>query len=98
MNINIIRNNQQYGPYDEQTILSYVNSGQILLHDKAIAVGETEPQTVKYYLKIAHLKVNRQDNGNIISQIGKIGGELLFPRTTLFSKQFLLDQRFLILA
>lgn len=40
MNVSVVRNNQQYGPYDEQTLLSYVNSGRILLHDKAIAVGE----------------------------------------------------------
>ena len=31
MNVFVIRNSQQYGPYDEQTLLSYVNSGQILL-------------------------------------------------------------------
>ena len=98
MDINIIRNNQRYGPYDEQSLLSYVNSGQILLHDKAIAVGEKEPQTVGYYLKRANLKPHIQDKGNILMQIAAIGGELLFPRTTLFSKQFLLDQRFLILA
>ena len=98
MDINIIRNNQRYGPYDEQSLLSYVNSGQILLHDKAIAVGEKEPQTVGYYLKRANLKSHIQDKGNILMQIAAIGGELLFPRTTLFSKQFLLDQRFLILA
>ena len=98
MNIYIIRNNQQYGPYDEQTLLSYVNSGQILLHDKAVAVGDNQEQTVKYYLKLANLKVQRQDKGNILSQISAIGSELLFPRTTLFSKQFLSDQRFLILA
>ena len=98
MQINIIRNNQQYGPYDEQTLLSYVNAGQILLHDKAIAVGESQEQTVKYYLKRANLKPHLQDKGNIITQISAIGSELLFPRTTLFSKQFLSDQRFLILA
>lgn len=98
MNINIIRNNQQYGPYDEQTLLSYVNSGQILLHDKAVAVGESEPQTVAFYLKSAGLKAHRQNKGNIISQIKAIGSELLFPRTTLFSRQFLSDQRFMILA
>jgi len=98
MDIYVIRNSQQYGPYDEQILLSYVNSGQILLHDKALVVGEKNPQTVGYYLKRSKLKVHRQDKGNILSQIAAIGGELLFPRTTLFSKQFLFDQRFLILA
>ncbi len=98
MTVYVIRNNKRYGPYDEQSLLSYVNAGQILLHDKAIAVGESQEQTVKYYLKRANLKVNRQDKGNILSQIKTIGSELLFPRTTLFSRQFLSDQRFLILA
>lgn len=98
MNINVIRNNQQYGPYDEQTLLSYVNSGHILLHDKAIAVGDSQERTVKFYLKRSKLKARRQEKGNVFSQIGDIGSELLFPRTTLFSKQFLLDSRFLILA
>ncbi len=33
--IYVIRNNQQFGPYDESTLVSYVNNGQILLCDKA---------------------------------------------------------------
>lgn len=98
MKINIIRDGQQYGPYDEQTLLSYVNSGQILLHDKAISVGDSQERIVKYYLKKAGLKVKRENKGNVFSQIYKIGGELLFPSTTLFSKQFLMDQRFVILV
>lgn len=98
MNIYIYRNNQQYGPYDEFSLQSYVNSGQILLHDKAQAVGENQPRTVRYYLRKAHLKTKIENKGNIFSQLKTIGSELIFPRTTLFSKQFLTDQRFLILA
>ena len=98
MQINIIRNNQQYGPYDEHTLLSYVNSGQILLHDKAMLVGESTPQTVRYYLNKAGLKCKRENKGNIVSQLNAIGSELIFPKTSLFSKQFISDQRFLILA
>lgn len=41
MNIYIIRNARRFGPYDDQTLLSYVNSGQILKQDKAIAVGDS---------------------------------------------------------
>jgi len=98
MKINIVRNNQKFGPYDEQSLLAYVNSGQILLHDKAIAVGDTTEYTVKHFLKSANLKPKRENRGNVFSQIKTIGGELLFPQTVLFSKHFLLDQRFLILA
>jgi RsiW-degrading membrane proteinase PrsW (M82 family) len=98
MEINVIRNGQQYGPYDEQTLLSYVNSGQILLQDQAVLVGESIPHTVRYYLKKACLKCKRENKGNLVSQLNAIGSELIFPKTTLFSKQFIYDQRFLILA
>lgn len=33
--IYILRNSQQFGPYDENTLLTYVNSGQILIQDQA---------------------------------------------------------------
>lgn len=98
MEINVIRNSQKYGPYNEQTLLTYVNSGQILLQDKAVLASESTPQTVGYYLKKAGLKCKRENKGNIVSQLNAIGSELIFPKTSLFSKQFISDQRFLILA
>ena len=96
MKINIVRNNQYFGPYDESALLAYVNAGQILLQDKAIAVGDATEHTVKHFLKSANLKPRRQHKGNVFSQLKAIGSELLFPHTTLFSKSFLLDSRFLI--
>lgn len=98
MKIYIIRNNQKYGPYDENTLLSYVNQGQILKQDRAIEEGRTEENTVSYFLKKAGLKIKVENKGNVISQLKAIGSELIFPRTALFSKQFISDQRFLILA
>lgn len=98
MNIYIIRNNQRYGPYTESTLLSYVNQGQILIQDKAIKDSDTLEQTVGFYLKTAGLKAEVTNNGNIISQLKAIGTELIFPKTTMLSKSFLSDQRFLILA
>lgn len=98
MNIYIIRNNQRYGPYTESTLLSYVNQGQILIQDKAIKDSDTLEQTVGFYLKTAGLKAKVTNNGNIISQLKAIGTELIFPKTTMLSKSFLSDQRFLILA
>ena len=76
MNIYIIRNAQRFGPYDEQTLLSYVNSGQVLKQDKAIAVGDSLEQTVGFYLKRANLKCHVLNGGNIISQLSKIGAQL----------------------
>lgn len=98
MDIYVIRNNQRFGPYTEHTLLTYVNDGQILRQDKAIAAGESVEQTVGYYLKKSGLKPKIANKGNIILQLSNIGKELIFPHTTLFSKQFLSDQRFLILA
>ena len=98
MNIYVIRNAQRFGPYDEKTLLSYVNNGQILKQDKAIAAGDSFEQTVGFYLKRANLKYKVPNNGNIISQLSAIGTGLIFPKAKLFSKQFLSDQRFIILA
>lgn len=98
MKIFVIRNGNKYGPYDEHTLLQYVHSGQILKHDRAIEDGGQVEQTVAYYLKCAGLKPRVENKGNIFSQLSAIGSELIFPKTVLFSKQFLGDQRFLILA
>ena len=98
MNIYVIRNGQRFGPYTEQTLLSYVNQGQILVHDKAIRDTDTVEQTAGFYLRQAGLKCRIPNKGNIVSQLKSIGSELIFPKTTMLSKSFLTDQRFLILA
>lgn len=98
MNIYVIRNGRRFGPYDEHTLLSYVNCGQVLKQDKAIAVGDSVEQTVGFYMKRAHLKCHVQNKGNIVSQLSMIGTELIFPKAKLLSRQLLSDQRFLILA
>ena len=69
MNIYIIRNTHRFGPYDERTLLSYVNNGQILKHDKAIAVGNSLEQTVGFYLKRANLKCHVQNKRNCFPSI-----------------------------
>lgn len=98
MNIYIIRNDQRFGPYDERVLLTYVANGKVLKHDKAIADGDSAERTVGYYLKQAGLKCRVQNKGNVFSQLSVIGSELIFPKSRLFSRQFLSDQRFLILA
>ena len=100
MNIYILRNNQRFGPYQEHMLLSYVNQGVVLKQDKAIADGESKEQTVAYYLKKVNLanKVSVESKGNIIDQLSAIGIELIFPKTSLFSKTFFYDTRFIILA
>lgn len=98
MNIYVIRNNHRFGPYEEKTLLSYVNNGLVLKQDKAIADGDSLERTVGFYLKRANLQCHVQNKGNVLAQLSAIGSELIFPKAKLLSKQFLSDQRFLILA
>lgn len=94
----IIRNNQDYGPYDENTLLSYVNNGQILLHDKAKDASTQKMNTVLYFLKRAGLKSKVVHGGSLLSQLHKIGTELIIPKNSFVNKQWLSDKRLLVLA
>lgn len=96
--IYIIRNNQKYGPYDEQSLLSYVNIGQVLLCDKAMDVNSSEISTVKKILKQNGLKPKVAHGGDLFSQLKKIGTELIIPKDTFVNRQWLSDKRLLILA
>lgn len=96
--IYIIRNNQQFGPYDEPTLLSYVNSGHVLLGDKARDATSNEENTVKCLLKKAGYKPKVQHGGDLVSQLRKIGSKLIIPKSTFINKQWLSDKRLLMLA
>ena len=98
MDVYVLRNGQQYGPYEANALLEYVNKGQVLKQDRAIEVGGSEEHPVIYFLNKKHLKPTIENQGSILSQLKDIGSELIFPYTDLFSKNFLSDQRFQILA
>ena len=49
----IIRNGQDFGPYDIQAIASYVKTGQILKCDEARDAQTGEVNSVSYFLKTA---------------------------------------------
>jgi protease PrsW len=95
----VIRNNQQFGPYDNQVLKSYVEDGKILLHDKAFDQSEpTVIKTVGLFLRTARVKIKIKHKGNILSQIKDIGRELIIPNDVFSRKEFLKDKRLLILA
>lgn len=96
--IYVRRNNQEFGPYDESTLLTYVNSGQILRNDSARNDITNEENTVKYFLKKAGLKAKVPHKGNLFHQLSVIGSELILPKSTIISKQWLSDKRLLLLA
>ena len=95
----IIRNGQQYGPYQITALQQYVEAGQILLHDKAVSdTGKTDVRTVKYFLKQQNIKVKIPHKGGLFSQITDIGRELIFPQSAFQHKTWISDKRLLLLA
>lgn len=96
--IYIIRNNQQFGPYDEPTLVSYVNNGQILLCDKAQDASSQEINSVKVLLKKKGYNTRVQHVGNISTQLKNIGSELIIPKSSFVNKQWISDKKLLALG
>lgn len=94
----IIRNNQQYGPYDDNVLVTYVNSGQLLLADALYDDVTKETTTVRKYLKKRGLKVKVRHGGSFTSQLSKIGTELLFPKEAFKKSNVFTDTRLILLA
>ena len=96
--IYIIRHNQQFGPYDEPTLVSYVNNGQILLCDKAQDASSQEINSVKVLLKKKGYNTRVQHVGNISTQLKNIGSELIIPKSSFVNKQWISDKKLLALG
>lgn len=96
--IYIHRNNQKYGPYDNQSLVMYVNNGQILRQDVAEDAATGEVNTVKYFLKKNNLKTNVAHAGNIFSQLAHIGRDLIVPTENFKKSAWKQDHRLIVLA
>lgn len=95
----VIRNNQQFGPYDHHTLKLYVEDGKVLLHDKGFSKSEPNSiTTVSQILKKNGVSVRIKHSGNIFSQIKDIGRELIIPDDLFSKNEWLKDKRLLILA
>ena len=94
----VIRNAQQFGPYDEPALAHYVNSGNILLQDKAIDSITLRETTVRIVLKSAGLKTKITTNGNIFKQIHGFGLHLLLPKSIYSYKAIIKDKRLLLIS
>ena len=98
MGIYIVRNNQDFGPYDYATIVSYVKNGQILKCDKARDSISGEINSVGYFLKKSGHNVKVDRHKGLTSQLKNIGSELIIPKSSFTKKQLLSDQRLILLA
>lgn len=94
----IIRNGQDYGPYDIHGIASYVKTGQILKCDEARDAQSGEVNSVAYFLRRNNMQVRVENKGTILSQLKDIGAELIFPKKTIASKAWMKDKTLMTLA
>lgn len=98
MGVYIIRNNQQFGPYDDSSLITYVSNGQLLLCDSLYDNNSNQTTSVRSYLKSKNLKVKIKHGGGLFVQLKNIGSELLLPKKAFKSSNITSDKRLLILA
>ncbi len=98
MSYYVLRNTQQFGPYDINALEHYVNSGNILLQDKVIDIVTSKESTVRLALKASGIKPKITSNGNILKQIKAFGWDLLLPRSSYSYKNLLKDKRLLLIS
>jgi RsiW-degrading membrane proteinase PrsW (M82 family) len=97
--IYIVRNNQQFGPYEPQVLKSYIEDGKILSYDKAfLQTNPNDVQTAGYFINKVGIKPIVKHNGNILSQIKDIGRELIIPNDVFSRKELFKDKHLLVLA
>ena len=95
----IIRNNQQFGPYEPQILKTYIEDGKILTCDKAFLQANPKfIQTAGYFLKQLGIKIKVKHKGSFFLQMKDIGRELIIPNNVFSVKGLLKDKRLLLLA
>lgn len=95
----IIRNNQQFGPYEPHILKVYIEEGKVLKNDKAFLFNNpSDIQTAGHFLQKIGIKVSVRNKGNFFTQIKDIGRELILPNDILSISELLKDKRLLILA
>lgn len=96
--IYVIRNDREYGPYDEAVVAHYVEQGKLLRHDRARDAHTGEEGTVEELLARRGLKPRVRAKGTLGQQLRAIGTEFIFPKDDMANRQWLQDKRLLILA
>ena len=96
---NVIRNNQQFGPYSVDVLAAYVKDGKILKRDKAFPLSDSQNvRTVGYFLRSSGKNVKIKHNGSLGQQLKDIGRELIIPNNVFAWKEIKKDSRLLWLA
>ncbi len=94
----IIRNDHEYGPYDESVVARYVEEGKLLMHDRARDAMTGEEETVGNLLMRKGLRPQVSDQGSMQEQLHHIGSEIIFPKEDMRRKAWSQDRRLMALA
>lgn len=96
--IYVIRNDREYGPYDEQTVARYVEEGKLLKRDRARDADTGEEATIEQLLARRGLNPKVRARGTLGEQLRAIGSEFIFPREDMARSRWMQDGRLMVLA
>lgn len=94
----IIRNNHEYGPYEESDIARYVEEGRLLLNDRARDAESGDEGTVEELLGACGIHPHVRSRGSLMQQLRYIGHAFIFPKDDMERHHIMEDKRLLILA
>lgn len=98
----LVRNNTPYGPYSLDDLRNLTTVGKTLMCDKVtntnIIDDNTRFETVGSVLKYNNVSCKVETEGNILSQVSRVGRDLLFPSELLEKETWTKDKRLLILT
>lgn len=94
----IIRNNHEYGPYEESDIARYVEEGRLLLNDRARDAESGDEGTVEELLGARGIHPHVRNRGSLMQQLRYIGHAFIFPKDDMERHHLMEDKRLLILA
>ena len=63
----IIRNDHEYGPYDERDVAGFVEEGKLLMNDRARDIATGQEDTVKTMLLQRGIRPRVKNNGTLFN-------------------------------
>ena len=95
----ILKEDTILGPFEIDQICEFVRAGLILKRDYAYDVNYPDSfRTVEFFMKQHRKSISVEHKGNVLSQIGELGQELILPAKTFTKEPWRTDRKLFILA
>ncbi|MCQ2199283.1 MAG: PrsW family intramembrane metalloprotease [Paludibacteraceae bacterium] len=98
----VVRNGKPYGPYSLEDLRSLTSLGKTLACDKVtntdVIDDNTRYETIRSVLKFNNIQYKVEAEGSILSQVSRLGKDLLFPKELLDKETWSKDKRLLLLT